>query len=60
MSSFESTCFQGLAMLRSSSNVLLEMDDDEMEAQMLLNSTESPTAMKASSYEHELFSHDFS
>jgi hypothetical protein len=46
-------------MLKSSSNVLLEMDDDEMEAQRLLNSTESPTAMKASIYEHELFSHDF-
>ena len=59
MSSFESTCFQGLAILRSSSSMLRDVKDDELEAQMLLNQAKSSTAMEASRDEHELVCNEF-
>jgi hypothetical protein len=39
--------------------MLSEVNYDEMEAQMLMNSTESPTAMDASHLEHEPERNDF-
>ena len=40
--------------------MLLEMKDDEYEAQGCTNPAPTSTAMDAPSYEHEQYSHDFS
>jgi hypothetical protein len=40
--------------------MLLEMNDDECEAQMHMNSAESPTAMDASLFTPSSNNHDFS